>query len=105
MCIHKDAGLGMYFGRDPLPIGARKRDPRDEASDRRHHCERNKREERCEFVSMDILYIYIEIGGWEYKGCWPLQDIAITNIVWHATQYRMVRGKQFIAQSCGQRRG
>jgi len=37
----------------------------------------------------DAIFVY-------YTG-WPLHDIAITNIVWHVMQYRMVRGKLYCA--------
>ena len=30
---------------------------------------------------------------------WPLNDIAITNIVWQVLQYRMVGGNHYIAQN------
>jgi len=39
-----------------------------------------------------------KLGISEGEVCWPLQDIAITNIVSHVLQYRMVGGEHFIAR-------
>jgi len=47
------------------------------------------------------VYIYIYIGGGRSErrdAGWPLHDIAITNIVLHVLQYRVVGGKHYIAQ-------
>jgi len=56
-------------------------------------------------IDTDIdMYIYIYTcvrrvnPNPESAAAWPLHDIAITNIVWHALHSRMVGGEHCIAQ-------